>query len=343
MNLEQLQSSLLLGRGLSPQAIELGLGVSSVHTNAPIENLLVSYQNTEMIADQCMPVINRGKKSDLFYKLKPVTSFNVPTALIASQEASPNRAGASLDTAGTYLCKDYGLMDFISTDEEANADAPLEPRLISERVLMNYLMLAREIRVAAVVFGAANYGSNTGDLASGDKFDTTSDPAKVILGLIRKPLVRPNVMVIGAEAWDQLRTNAKLIAYVISRASTSAGPTPLLVDPETVAKAFRLDKVIIGESRYNTAREGGTASYSFIWGKSMALIRVEPNPSPRMTGTFGYTFRFTAGSVPPFGVQSIFAPIAGARGGNFIKVVHSDDDVVVGGANAGYLATAVIA
>ena len=39
-------------------------------------------------------------------------------------------------------------------------------------------------------------------------------------------------------------------------------------------------------------QEGGTASLSYLWGKSAALLRVEPNRTPRMTQTFGYTYRF---------------------------------------------------
>lgn len=332
-----LQSGAPLGR-----ALELGIGTGG-HVDAPVENLLVKYENSEFIADAAMPVIRRPKRSDVFRKLKPETAFNIPDARIGSSEAMPNRAGAQLDTNGNFSVEDYALMDFISTDEEANADAPLEPRMIAEDALMGYLMLAREKRVSDLVFAAGSYGSNTAALSGSDRWDNaSSDPVAKILDVIKTPLARPDTMVIGVQAWDYLRTNTNFIRYVISRSQAGGANTPLLIDQATVAAAFRLRQVLVGEARYNTAREGATASYSYIWGKSCALIRVEKNPSPRNTQTFGYTFRFTAGGVPPFGVQTIRSELAGVRGGTYVKVAHSDDECLVGGSNVGYLLTTVV-
>lgn len=336
----------LLARGgnleLLGRALELGMG-TGLHTSVPVENLLVKYENAELIADLAMPVIPRSKRSDAFRKMKPEIAFNIPDARIASSEAMPNRANAVLDTDGTFSVVDYGLMDFISTDEEANADAPLEPRMDSEEALVGYLSLAREKRVADVVFASGNYGSNTAALSGSDRWDNaSSDPVAKILAVKKTPLVAPNTMVIGYEAWDYLRTNTNFMAYVRSRAQADGKNTPLLIDEATVCRAFDLDRVLIGKAKYNSAREGATASYSYVWGKSCALIRVEKNPSPRKTQSFGYTFRYTAGGVPPFGVQMIPSQLAGARGGTFIKVVHSDAECVVAGSNAGYLLTTVI-
>lgn len=343
--LRQFQREILARGGnldLFSRAIELGMG-TGLHTDAAVENLLVKYENAEFIADRVMPVITRTKRSDLFRKMKPEIAFNIPDARIASSEAMPNRANAALDTNGTFTVVDYGLMDFISTDEEANADAPLEPRMDSEEALVGFLSLAREKRVADVVFASGNYGSNTAALSGSDRWDNaSSDPVAKILAVKKSPLVTPNAMVIGYEAWDHLRTNTNFMAYVRSRAQADGINTPLLIDEATVARAFDLQYVLIGKAKYNSAREGATASYSYVWGKSCALIRIEPRPSARKTQTFGYTFRYTAGGVPPFGVQMIPSQLAGARGGTFIKVVHSDAECVVGGSNTGYLLTTVI-
>lgn len=110
-----------------------------------------------------------------------------------------------------------------------------------------------------------------------------------------------------------------------------------MVDQETLAAAFRLDTVLVGESIYNTAAEGATASYSRIWGKSCALIRVESQPSRRRTQTFGYSFRF--GQME---TTAVFEELPGRAGGTYIKVSHSDDDKIVGGSNVGYLYTTVV-
>jgi len=333
------QQRLSAQRGMDlARRVELGLGAGSVHIDRALTNVAVKYMNREMIADAVFPVIRTGKKSDKYFKFKPETMFNLAAVDVVGAESMPGRPAAGLDTPGTFSCTDRALQDFISTDEEINADAPLQPRIDVTEILTNYLMLAREKRVADIVFGSGNYGSNTAALAGADRWDTsTSDPVSKILTALRTPLVRPNVMVIGEEAWDGLRTNPKLLQYVLSRSATANGATPLMLDESTIAAAFRLERVLIGQALYNTSAEGAAASYSRVWGKSCALIRVESSPSPRRTQTFGYTFRFGAMETSTF-----YDGRPGRAGGTYIKVAHSDADEVVAGSSAGYLYTTVV-
>lgn len=341
----QLQAELLAKGGhahLLSRAVELGLGAGSVYTDVPVSNLLVAYSNRDLIADRVMPVVRAARRSGKYRKLKPETHFQIPDALLGSQEAMPNRAAYALDSDGTFAVKDYALLDFISHDEEAGADAPIEPRLIAEKAIMGFLSLAREKRCADLVFAAGQYGSNTEALAGGDRWDNSaSDPVAKLLTRLRTPLVRPDTMVIGEEAWDAFRTHAAVTKYITSRNAADGINTPLMVDEPTVARAFRLRQVLVGTPIYNTAREGATPSYSRIWGKSCALIKVQETPSPRETATFGYTFRFTGG-MPPFAVQAIAEQLRGVRGGTWLKISHSDDEVVVGGDKVGYLLTTVV-
>ena len=337
ITLAQQRMSAQRGQDLA-RRVELGLGVGSVHIDRALTNVAVKYMNREMIADSVFPVIRTGKKSDKYFKFKPETMFNIAAVDVVGAESMPGRPAAGLDTPGTFSCTDRALMDFISTDEEINADAPLQPRIDVTEILTNYLMLAREKRIADIVFGSGNYGSNTAALAGADRWDvSTSDPVSKILTALRTPLVRPNVMVIGEEAWDGLRTNPKLLQYVLSRSATANGATPLMLDESTIAAAFRLERVLIGQALYNTSAEGAAASYSRVWGKSCALIRVESSPSPRRTQTFGYTFRFGAMETSTF-----YEGKPGRAGGTYIKVAHSDADEVVAGSSAGYLYTTVV-
>jgi len=338
LDLAQQSRSLKLTRD-EARRMELGLGIGAVHRDAALTNLAVMYQNREYIADEAMPLITVVKKSDEFFKFKADTMMQAASVDLVGAESLPGRPAISLDSVGTYACRDRALMDFISIDEELNADDPLTPRMDVTELLTNYLLLAREIRVAGKVFDAGNYGANTAALAGADRWDLpTSDPVGKINSALRAPVgARPDTMVIGEEAWDSLRVHPKVLQYVLSRASTASGSTPLMVDQDTVAAMFRLRKVVVGEAIVNGANEGATASYSRVWGKSCALIRVEQAPSRRRTRTFGYSFRF--GAMETF---SIYAELPGRAGGTYIKVSHSDADDIVGGGAVGYLFTTVI-
>ena len=138
------------GRDMA-RSIELGLGVGSVHIDRALTNVAVQYQNNEFIADSVMPVIRVAKKSDKYFKFKPETMFNVAAVDVVGAESMPGRPAAGLDTPGTFSCTDRALMDFISIDEELNADVPLQPRIDVTEILTNYLGLAREVRTGVLV------------------------------------------------------------------------------------------------------------------------------------------------------------------------------------------------
>ena len=56
---------------------------------------------------------------------------------------------------------------------------------------------------------------------------------------------------------------------------------------------FRIPRVLIGESIYNTADEGNTESMSNIWGNILWIGYVTPTPSLR-SPTAGLTLRWNA-------------------------------------------------
>ena len=143
----------------------------------------------------------------------------------------------------------------------------------------------------------------------------------------------------GAQVWPQLRTNPAVKGYIQSRAGTASGPVPLNVELSLVAELLGLERVVVGRAKYNSAQEGATPVSSYIWGKSAALIRVEPNPDPLMTETFGYTYRFGGKA---YRNEVIPDRLGGGMGGQYIKLSTFEDDVVIGGANTGYLFTTVI-
>jgi hypothetical protein len=51
---------------------------------------------------------------------------------------------------------------------------------------------------------------------------------------------------------------------------------------------FDVERVFVASAIKNTAVEGETAAYSFVWGKSALLLHVAPNPG-LLTPSGGYT------------------------------------------------------
>lgn len=339
--LVELQMELLMARGMTADAaarvIEASFSPSSVHVDAPLSNFAVSIANREMIADLAMPVLAVNKPSDKYFVYNAQTMFEESAAALTGAEAMPGRVRYAVSTA-TFSCDDYGLMDFVSYKEMEAADAPIMPQMHAVKVVSSWLDIAKERRVAGVVFASGSYGSNTSALSGASRWDVaTSNPVQAIDDAIEACTVRPNVMVIGAQAWVKLKNHPKLKELILSRSATMAGATPDRVTPDLVASVFELDAVHIGRAQYNTNREGQTAARSYIWGKSCALIRTNDDPNPRETSTFARQFRFQAREV-----QTIAAEMPGLKGGVYVKITESVDEKVVGGSASGYLFETVV-
>lgn len=322
------------------RTVRMSLATTDVHISRALPNMMVSYPNREYIADRLVPVVPVDKRFDQIFQMPVETMQTVADVIIAGQRARPNEMKYSINHTLNYNVKDYGLIDFVSKDEIANADPPLRPYDYSQRVLMNALMLAREVRVQAVVGATGNYGANVTTLSGANKWDTaTGDPVSDILTAMEACFVRPNKLWMGGQVWPKFRTNPQVLKYILGRPSTKSGATPLVVDLQTVADAFELDEVVIGRGKINTAAEGATVVSSYMWGKQAGLAYVEDAPNPRESKAFADTFRFGPSTIQ---VQIIPELLHGVRGGDFVKLTHSDDEIIVGGANSGYIFDTVI-
>ncbi len=336
------QIDLLIARGMTlanAQAVvqELSFSPSSVHIDRALSDFASLIRNREAIADMVCPVQRVTKPSDKFFKYDADTMFEEQSVALTGAEAMPGRVRYKI-SSDNFSTVDYGLMDFVSNKEIEAADAPIDPQMHAVKVVTQRLDIAKERRVAGLIFAGANYGSNTAALAGADRWDvSTSDPVQKIDDAIEACDERPNIMVIGAQAWMKLKNHAKLKELILSRAATVSGATPDRVTTDLVAALFELDAVYVGRMKYNTNREGAASARGYVWGKSCALIRVTDDPSPRETGVFAKQFQFGSRET-----QVIDAPLPGLRGGQFVKVTESLDEKVVGGASAGFLYTTVV-
>ncbi len=340
MKMNELQAAIFAARGMgaSDASHLMSLSPSAVHIDRALTNCAISYRNREYIADQCMPVVTVANRSDKIFEFPVETMQQLADVSIAGNRGMPGEVKYGLNSSKNYSVSDYALMDFVSNDEIANADAPLQPKVEAVEIVTNFLMLARESRVASAVFGAGNYGANTAALAGASRWDTsTSDPVQAIEDAIESCFVRPTHLVLGGQVWPKLRNHPKFLQYILSRASTASGDVPLRVSEQLIADAFGLEGCIVGRAKSVTSVEGQSVTTGYLWGKSAALIRVEKSPSARKTQCFGYTFRFGN-----FETREIVDNVRGVRGGVFEKVSHSDAETIIGGANAGYLFTSVI-
>ncbi len=299
-----------------------------VHIDSALTNFSRKYSNEAFIWPQVMPVVKVNKRSDKFFRYVKEDYFRIPDDMV-SPKAYPNEVGLKVDT-DNYSVKDHALEDWVSREEEENADSPLAPRTDAVEFLLEQLNLAQEKRVADIVFNAASYPTGNKVTLSGTSQwgGSADDPIGDILTGLDTAFMRPNVIVFGAEAWTKFRQLPEVIDAV--KAVSGASPQGGLASAEEVAKLFDVEKVLIGRARYNASAEGQTASYSRIWGKHVALLYVKERPTVRSV-TFGATFvemKMT--------VMTGWDGRRGAKGATWIKVAWNSDEKLIA-PDVGYL------
>lgn len=334
------QVALLSGKQIPPQLVAhlMGLDVASIHVDRPLTNMVVGYKNRAYVADAIMPVVPVAKRSDKYFEFDPAENLTILQTTLAGTRGMPNEVSSHVSAPHSYLVNDHALLYFVSADELMNADAPLRPMEIANRRLWNSLMIAREQRVSTALTTSGNYGAQTTALVGGDRWDqSTSDPVAQLFAAIKSCLVRPTHLVINEEVETYLMNHAKVLQFLLGRAASKAGPTELYPNEDMLAKLLGLEGLIVSRAKYNSAVEGHTMTQAYLWGKSAALIRVEPSPSISETAVTSYTLRFGA-------IETRIIPeyLHGVRGGSFVKMSHSDAETIIGAPYTSFLFTTVV-
>lgn len=303
--------------------------------NPELTAIAIAYKNpdAQLIADKVLPRVPTAKKFK-YTVYSAQQGYTVPDTKVG-RKSEPNM----VDFGGTEVtaeCEDYGLDDLVPNDEiEAFAamprpasGGPVGPLQLSVMMLTGLLQLDREIRVAGSVFNTASFAAGNQQTLSGTSQwsdRTNSDPLNAITVAMDIPLVRPNRMVIGQQAWTQLRQHPKIVQAVGKSAQTAG-----YASREAIADLLELQEIIVGQAFYNTAKRGQTPSYSRAWGKHCALLHIDSLAAQMGQPTFGWTAAWgsrIAGTMP--------APTNGLRGGTRARSGESVKEIIVS-TDAGY-------
>ena len=301
----------------------------SLHIDAVLTNLSIQYKTEELIWEFLMPLIKVGKRSDKYYKYNKADSFTIPNDKIGPKSL-PNEFdwGVSDDN---YSVKDHALGDWLPQETIDNSDNPLQPEVDTNDFLNKLLALAQEKRVADIVFAAASYPSGNKTQLSGTAQwgGSADDPIDNISLAVETCFQRANTLVFGQDAWRKFRKLPEILDAVKSSSRFQGSPGGLATGIE-VAGLFEVDRIVVGRARYNTAKEGQTASYSRLWGKHCAALYVEKNPGLKSI-TFGLTISEMLKQT-----QRDFDMKRGIKGAHYFKVAWNSDEKIVA-SDVGYL------
>ena len=294
--------------------------------------IAIAFNNQKLIADLVLPRIPVGKQQFLYLKHRLAEGFTIPNTKVG-RKSEVNTVEFNADSVPGST-DDYGLDDVITNDDIDNAPKNYDPLGRAVEALTNLILLDREVRVANLVFNAANYASaNKTTLSGTSQFsDASSDPVKTIADALDVMIARANVMVIGRNAFSVLARHPKITKAVYKNSGDSG-----IVTRQDIAALFELDEVLVGEGFLNTAKKGEAVTLQRVWGKHISLIYRDKMATTQSGLTFGVTAQYgnrIAGSLEE--------PKTGLRGAVRVRSGESVSEIITA-QEAGYFLQNVIA
>lgn len=303
----------------------------------PIEPTLtaiaIRYRNPALVADRVAPRFPVGKQEFKWLLHNMAEGFTVPDTRVGRRSRPAEVEFTATEQTSSTV--DYGLDDPVPQSDIDNAPEGYDPLGRAVQGVTDLIELDREKRVADLVFNPASYAANQRQVLSGtDQWsDPTSKPLHVIMDALDACVMRPNIGVIGQQAWTGLRRHPAIVKAVQANEGDSGAATL-----QQVADLLELEELIVGRGFLNTARRGQPANMQRVWGKNLALhYREAPElvdgrrPSFIQTAQWGNRI---AGARPD--------PDIGLRGGQRVRVGESVREFV-GAPDYGYLLQNVVA
>lgn len=269
--------------------------------DAPLQNLTIAYMQdrARYSALSIFPKVPVVKQSDRYYIFDKAALLRIDAQKRAAGAAAA-RSGFTV-SSDTYLLARDALGWAISDPERRFADSPLDLERAAADYLATQMLASLTANWAATFFVTSVWGTSATLTLKWN--DPNSDPiadAQTATRTIAQNTGREaNVAVFSRLTFDRLLVHPDIVDR-IKYGQTQGRPAQ--ANAETLAQLFGLDRVVVLNSIYNSAVEGGTASYAFQGDTDAALFVHVPAVAGLRTPSAGYTF-VSADMGNEFGVE----------------------------------------
>lgn len=244
----------------------------STYVNPLLTNISVGYNNPNLIADQVFPTVIVDKETGVYFTNDGArASMRNPADVKRPLTGRANRVNSKL-TQNSFALEEKSLEYAIDKRVMDAAVDPFQPKATAVKVVTGQLAVNKEKDLVATLIGAVTPVDLGGSWST-----TTTD----IIGTIRTGRSdillntgnEANTLILSKIALDLALENAAVVERIKYTARA---------DEATILNAlkdfFGVDRLIIGKGVENTAKEGQTASLSYIWDEYVILAYITPTP-----------------------------------------------------------------
>ncbi len=240
------------------------------------------------------------------------------------------------DTTG-FEIEGHGLSDLVTKEDYRNVIDPFKAEEDVVLALQTLLWLEKEKALADQLGNTAVLTQNV-TLAGNQQYNDylNSDPiadfstarAAVYDGCGEVP----NAMILSWDVWNKLRFHPQILDNLGFKENRPGG-----LKEQELAAAAGVEKVMIGEAKYESAQEGQTSSLASVWGKNIVFAVIPERPQV-MQVSLGYTVRHEGEAPRKVYKEAKFNPPGATE-----ILVEDSYDQLFSNVNAAYLIKSAIA
>lgn len=296
--------------------------------NPVLTDLSIGFKNDRFLWDKIAPPKESSEQSGTYFIYTRDYWFRRLQGAMRAPDGGYTRVGYGVST-DTFKCLERGFEKLLSDPIKKASQTPEDLSVKDLAFLTNLLQLELEKDVAAAAFITGVWGTST-TLTGTDQwsdFDGSDpiDKIEVAKRTIRRNTgARPNVLFLGALAWEKLKEHPLLLDKI---KHTQKG----VLTEDIVAGILGVEEVVVGDSVENTADEGASFNGADIWTDS-ALLLVRNAPGLEVANG-AFTFIWNEEGNIPWAAQEYRDD--GKRGD--VQRVFTHYDIKVVSAQHGYL------
>ena len=281
--------------------------LGDVHVNRPLTTVSVAYMQDQkdFVAGTVFPGIPVPNKSDLYFIYNRGDYFRNNM-----QKRAPGTAAATSGyklAPGTYSAEVWAIKKIIDDQIRLNSDQPLQPDRDATFWLTQQALVNRDVNWATAYFTTGVWGTDVTGITTapgGGQFlrwdQSGSTPINDILtqqlAIKQNTGLWPNVLVLGAQVFVALLTNAQVIDRL---KYGQTAPGPVVVSTSDLEALFKVERVVVAAGIQTTSAESNVVdsdttpdTFAFIAGKAALLAYAAKSPSINQASA-GYTFNWT--------------------------------------------------
>ena len=245
------------------------------------------------IGGQVLKPLNVDRESGKF-GLIPLEQLLQNGSTVRAPGSGYNRGNWTFDEQ-SYACSEYGWEEPVD-DREAKIYADyFDAELVATMRARSMIMVEAEKRIAAAVFNATTFTSQTTTITNEWDDATNATPIvdvnTAVNAVYDRTGVWPDTLVINRKVFRNLRTLDKIKDAI---ASSGAGdPTKASdITVQMIASVFDLKNVLVAGGSKNSANEGQTAAAAQIWSDEYAMVCKVATSNDIREACIGRTFHY---------------------------------------------------